>query len=72
LDNFEKHLTKQDSGNARHELAQFEKKLDHERQETMKHEEKGHSRGNRFISADAYTILKEDISLLLEQLPSKR
>ena len=73
LDKFERTLTKgkEDSVKARKELEEFEKKIDKEREETTKHEQRG-QKDKRFLAADAYEILKEDISLLRRQFPDKQ
>lgn len=72
IDKFEKELSQNDSLKARDKLEEFEKKLDKEREETIKHEQRGQKEKQRFMTEDAYRILKEDVQLLLATLPRKK
>jgi len=71
IDKFERDLARKDSAKARQELDKFGKEVDKLRAETIKHEEKKVPKPSRFITQDAYQILREDIDILLKQLPKK-
>jgi|GEM_PF-1292839 len=71
LDKFERDLAKKDSSKARQELEKFGKEVNKLREETIKHEEKKVPKPSRFITQEAYQILREDIDILLRQLPKK-
>lgn len=72
IDKFEKELFQRDSIKARDKLEEFEKKIDKEHEETIKHEQRGQKEKQRFMTEDAYRILKEDVQLLLATLPKKK
>ncbi len=72
LEKFERELADKDSSKARHELEKFGKKLEEVRKETIKNEEKKEKEEKKFITADAYQILQEDVNTLLKQLPAKK
>jgi len=71
LDKFERDLGKKDSAKARQELEKFGKEVDKLREETIKHEDKKVPKPSKFITQDAYQVIREDIDILLNQLPKK-
>ncbi|MBM4170060.1 MAG: hypothetical protein FJ215_13025 [Ignavibacteria bacterium] len=71
LDKIERDLSRKDSAKARQELDKFGKEVDKLRKETIKHEEKKVPKPSKFITQDAYQVIREDIDILLNQLPKK-
>jgi len=71
LDKFERDLSRKDSAKARQELDKFGKEVDKLRKETIKHEDKKIPKPSKFITQDAYQVIREDIDILLNQLPKK-
>ena len=69
VDKFEKYLSHKDSLEARHELLKLKEKIDDVYKKSDKRVDKKKPMRREFISEDAYKILNEDISALLEQLP---
>ena len=69
---YERQLSKGDSLKARKELEQFEQKIDQEYRRDSRNESTGRGNEKRFIKKDAYQLLKEDVTTLLEQLPEHR
>lgn len=65
--NYERHLERGDSSKAGDELVKFDKELDRIRNETIKHEQRPGRKDKPplFLTEDAYTILKEDVAVLL-------
>ncbi len=72
VDKFEKELSEGDSLKARHELEKFEREIKRVREQTIKREERKQKLPPRFITADAFQILREDVQALLNQLPLKK
>ncbi|MBI3587147.1 MAG: hypothetical protein HY088_08465 [Ignavibacteriales bacterium] len=73
LDKVEKELTKKDSAEAREKLEEFWKEIEEVRKETVEEGEKDKDKKKeKFITEDAYKILKEDAQILLATLPQKK
>jgi hypothetical protein len=65
LDNYQKHLSKNDTLKAIKELEKFQERMTREYNETAR------SRGKRFVTSDALQILSYDVKYLIDQLYGK-
>ncbi|MBI3587146.1 MAG: hypothetical protein HY088_08460 [Ignavibacteriales bacterium] len=73
LDKVEKELSKKDSVEAREKLVEFWKEIEEVRKEMVEEGEKDKDeKKEKFITEDAYKILKEDVTLLLTKLPQRK
>ncbi len=72
LDKVEKELSKKDSAEAREKLEEFWKEIEEVRKEMVEEGEKDKDKEKeKFITEEAFNILKEDVTLLLAKLPQR-